>query len=108
MGGSHLLPFICLGIAYFLIAVLAPAVLMQIKGDPGSWSVRGAVWSFAAGVAGAVGALGVILALNHGGSPIVVMPLVFGCAPVINTFVTIGMTRTHREVKPIFYAGLIL
>jgi drug/metabolite transporter (DMT)-like permease len=108
MGGSHMLPFICLGIAYFLIAVLAPAILMQVKGDQGSWTVTGIVWSFAAGVAGAVGALGVILALNHGGSPIVVMPLVFGCAPVINTFVTIGMTRTHREVKPLFYAGLIL
>jgi drug/metabolite transporter (DMT)-like permease len=108
MDGSHLLPFICLGIAYFVIAVLAPAVLMRLKGDPGSWTATGIVWSFAAGVAGALGALGVILALNLGGSPLVVMPLVFGCAPVVNTFVTMGMTKSHREVSPIFYAGLIL
>jgi hypothetical protein len=91
-----------------LIAVIVPIVLLQVKGEQGAWTVGGTVWSFAAGVAGAVGALGVILALTNGGSPIYVMPLVFGCAPVINTFVTMGMTKTHREAKSMFYAGLIL
>lgn len=108
MGGSHLLPFICLGISYFLIAVIAPAVIMRLKGEPGNWTVTGTVWSFVAGVAGAIGALGVILALNLGGSPLFVMPLVFGCAPVVNTFVTMGMTKAHREINPFFYAGLIV
>ncbi len=108
MGRSHWLPFICVGIAYFLIAILAPAILMRIKGEPGNWTVTGIIWSFAAGVAAAVGALGVILALTGGGSPIYVMPLVFGGAPVVNTFVTMAMTKTHREIKPMFYAGLIL
>ncbi len=38
---------------------------------------------------GALGALGIILAINFGGNPIYVAPLVFGSAPVINSFLTI-------------------
>ena len=36
------------------------------------------------------------------------MPLVFGCAPVVNTFVTMAMSRTFMEAGPIFYAGVIV
>ncbi|MCC7086948.1 MAG: hypothetical protein IT427_18265, partial [Pirellulales bacterium] len=70
MGGSHWLPFICLGIAYFLIAVIAPAALLRVKSEPGGWTAGGVAWSFFAGVAGAIGALGVILALSNGGKPL--------------------------------------
>ena len=35
------------------------------------------------------------------------LPLVFGCAPIVNTFVTMAMARTFREAGPIFYAGII-
>ncbi len=108
MGGSHMLPFVCVGIAYFLVAVLAPWALMATRGEQGGWTVTGTIWSVLAGAAGAVGALGVILAFSNGGSPIYVMPLVFGCAPVINTFVTMAMSKTFREAGSFFYAGLIL
>ena len=60
------------------------------------------------GVAGAIGAFGIILALNYGGHPSYVMPLVFGCAPVVNTFITIGLANRWNEVHPMYYSGLIL
>jgi len=108
MQGSALRPFVCVGLAYFLIAVIAPAALLKTKGEPGAWSATGIIWSLAAGAAGALGALGIILALAFRGSPLYVMPLVFGGAPVVNTFLTMYWARSYKQVSPIFLAGLIL
>ena len=36
------------------------------------------------------------------------MPLVFGLAPVVNSFVTIHFSRAYRNIGPAFLAGLIL
>ena len=56
MAGSRLRPFACVGIAYFLIAVAAPLVLIYSRAeDLGSWTANGMLWSFAAGIAGAIG-----------------------------------------------------
>lgn len=101
-------PFICVGISYFLIAVLFPSIMLKFKGEKGHWTMRGFVWSFAAGVVGAFGALGIILALKSGGKPIYVMPLVFGCAPVVNTFVTMAMARSFKEASWPFYIGILV
>lgn len=108
MDHSHLRPFICVGIAYFLIAIVVPVALLALKGERGGWSVAGIGWSLAAGAAGALGALGIILAFQQRGSPVFVMPLVFGGAPVVNTFLTMYLSRTYRQAGPLFYAGLIL
>ncbi|RLS32299.1 MAG: hypothetical protein DWH79_07845 [Planctomycetota bacterium] len=105
---SPLRPFVCVGIAYFLIAVLIPLVLLTRGGEKGSWTRTGVLWSLLAGTAGALGALGVILALNFGGKPIYVMPLVFGGAPVINTLLNAFMTKSFNQLKAPFLAGLIL
>ena len=37
-----------------------------------------------------------------------VMPLVFGGAPVINTFVALTVANTWGAIGPIFVAGLIM
>lgn len=108
MGSNHLLPFICVGVAYFLIAVVVPTIMLRIRGEKGHWTTSGIIWSLAAGTAGALGALGIILAFDAGGKPIFVMPLVFGGAPVVNTFYTMYTSKTFRHANPIFYAGLIL
>ena len=100
--------FICVGLAYFIIAVVVPTIWLQIYGEKGNWTATGFVWSFIAGVAGALGALGIVLAIYNGGNPVYVMPLVFGIAPVVNTFTTMYMAKTLKEVGPIFLAGLIL
>jgi hypothetical protein len=105
---SSLRPFICVGLAYFLIAVVVPIVLLRTKGEAGRWTMKGACWSFMAGAAGAIGALGIILAFKFRGNPVYVMPLVFGLAPVVNTFVTMWMTRTFRQANTVFFAGVIV
>ncbi len=109
MGGSRLRPLICIGVAYFLIAVLVPLALLAPLGDAGVWSIRGGLWSLAAGSLGALGALGTILAFACGGKPFTVMPVVFGCAPVINTLATLALAHTPvTAVSPFFLAGMLV
>jgi hypothetical protein len=108
MDGSRLRPLLCVGMAYFVIAVVVPLIWLYTKGEKGDWTFSGAVWSAGGGVAGAIGALGIILAFNFGGKPTYVMPLVFGCAPVINAFLTIYMAGTWKDVNPLFLAGLVI
>jgi MFS family permease len=105
---SRLRPFVCVGIAYFIIAVVAPIAVLKSKGEKGSWTVGGLVWSLAAGALGALGALGIILAFSFKGKPVFVMPLVFGLAPVVNTAVTMYFTKSFKQAGPLFLAGLIL
>ena len=108
MEGSSLRPFICVGLAYFLIAVVVPLVLLKTRGEVGAWTFTGTVWSLVAGAAGALGALGIVLAFKFDGNPVYVMPLVFGGAPVVNTFTTMYLTKTTKQAGPLFFAGLIL
>ncbi len=108
MEGSSLRPFVCVGLAYFLIAVLAPGIALRLWGEAGNWSSTGIIWSLAAGAAGALGALGIILAIKFHGNPVYIMPLVFGGAPMVNTFLTMYWSRSFRQVSPMFLAGLIL
>jgi hypothetical protein len=108
IGVSHFLPFIFVGVAYFIIAVVAAWIFLAVRGEPGNWSTGGVTWSFLAGAVTAIGALGVILGLAYGGSAIYMMPLIFGGAPVVNTLLTMWMSKIHREASPLFYAGLIL
>lgn len=106
--GSRLRPFMCVGAAYFLIAVIVPALLLARGGEKGSWTMTGVLWSLLAGACGALGALGVILALAAGGKPIYVMPLVFGGAPVVNTLLSAFLNRAFSQLKAPFLAGLLL
>jgi hypothetical protein len=78
MNGSALRPFICVGLAYCVIAFAVPLVWLQLRGEVGNWTATGTLWSVLAGAAGALGALGVILAMRFGGNPLYVMPLMFG------------------------------
>jgi hypothetical protein len=105
---SRLRPFVCVGIAYFIIAVIAPIAVLKSKGENGSWTMSGLIWSLAAGALGALGALGIILAFSFKGKPVFVMPLVFGLAPVVNTAVTMYFSKSFKQAGPLFLAGLIL
>jgi len=82
--------------------------LLRVFVEAGDWTVSGVIWSLAGGAAGALGALGIIMAFNFGGKPIYVMPLVFGGAPVINTFTTILHEGTYQQTTSLFYASLML
>lgn len=110
LGGDRLKPLICVGIAYMVIGVVVPvAFLVATKSLGSGWTTMGTLWSLAAGVCGAVGALGIILAFTFGGKPIYVMPLVFGCAPLVNVVMSSYFAGASlRNVSPLFYAGMTL
>lgn len=99
--------FVGVGLAYFLIAVIIPLLVLQKSGERGRWTLTGSIYSLVAGAVGALGALGIILALGYGGATIYVMPLVFGFAPVVNTLVTALLSRTFNQIRPIFIAGIV-
>ena len=101
-------PFVCVGMAYFAIGVIVPALILSWKGEQGEWTAKGITLSLGAGALGALGALGIILAFNFGGKPVFVMPLVFGGAPVVNSFLTIYMAKRMREIGPLFLTGLVM
>ncbi len=108
LGHSSLRAFVGVGIAYFLIAVLVPLGLLSRKPEKGYWSMGGTLLSLFAGTVGALGALGVILAVAFKGMPIYVMPIVFGAAPVVNTLVTSWLNKSFAQIKPTFILGLVL
>jgi hypothetical protein len=108
MEGSRMRPFLCVGLAYFAIAVIVPSMILAGYAEPGRWTFSGTIWSLAAGAAGAVGALGIILAFNFGGRPIYVMPLVFGGAPVVNTIASVVHEETFGLISTPFYVALVM
>jgi hypothetical protein len=104
--GGRLASILCVGVAYFVLAVVVPVVLMSLRDDAKpEWKTNGLVFSALAGVAGAVGAICVIFAskaavdaAKAGGavSPqeiakyrIYIAPLIFALAPMINTLVSL-------------------
>ena len=72
--------FLCVGIAYFLTAVLAPLALLLMRGASWNYPLSGFAWSLVAGIVGALGAFGVLLAFGAKGTPAVVMSIVFAGA----------------------------
>ncbi len=112
---SNLRAFLFVGVAYFLVAVLVPMLLIFVlKYDPTAKAAPNfngvpILWGIMAGVAGALGALFVIFAATNAGASgvIYVAPLVFAGAPIINTFATIYYfhpVKTTPDWK--FFLGL--
>lgn len=108
--GNRLKPLICVGAAYFVVALLLPTGILIAQGQfSGNWSLPAVTWSSLAGVAGAIGAIGIILALSVGGKAVYVMPLVFGGAPVINTVLSMYWSKAWKHgIHPAFLLGLVL
>jgi hypothetical protein len=83
--------FLCVGVAYFITAVLAPLAMLWFRGATWSFTPGGVAWSLLAGIVGAVGAFGVLLAFGAKGTPAVVMSIVFAGAPVLNALYTLTL-----------------
>jgi drug/metabolite transporter (DMT)-like permease len=113
---SNLRAFLFVGVAYFLVAVIVPAVFIFIlkndptaKGEP-NFNLVPVLWGIAAGTAGAVGALCVIFAVTNAGKggAIYVAPLVFAGAPIINTIATITYFHPVKTMPDWrFFLGLL-
>ncbi|MFO1459447.1 MAG: hypothetical protein U1G08_08550 [Verrucomicrobiota bacterium] len=104
--------FLFVGIAYFLTAVLAPLFLLMGKGAAFSgYTTPGWSWSLIAGIMGAIGAFGTLLAFGAKGTPAAVMSIVFAGAPVVNALVSLWLFRHEidfSKVSPLFYLGIFL
>jgi hypothetical protein len=100
--GGRLASILCVGIAYFVMAVVVPLILMGVRDDAKpEWKTTGLIFSGLAGVAGAVGAICVIFASKaavdsakaEGVSPatyrMYIAPLIFSLAPAINTLLSL-------------------
>jgi hypothetical protein len=109
--------FLCVGIAYFLIAILIPTAILWTRGKP-NWNTTGVTLATLAGAAGAIGALCVIFAtFEYKGPRIYVAPLIFALAPVINTLVSLfwhpDKSALHFSLPDVpphwtLYIGIIL
>ena len=101
--------FLFIGVAYFITAVLAPLAMLMVRGASFTFPSAGITWSLIAGLAGAAGAFGVLLAFGAGGRPAAVMAIVFGGAPVVNAVVAItAFPPGWGKVEWPFYVGLLL
>jgi drug/metabolite transporter (DMT)-like permease len=103
--------FLFVGLAYFLVAVIAPFLLLVLKGANWKYPIGGMSWSLVAGIAGAIGAFGVLLAFGAKGSPAVVMAIVFAGAPVVNALVAISLNPPAGgwgTISSKFWLGIIL
>jgi hypothetical protein len=100
---SRIAGILCVGVAYFVIGVVLPAVLFltgQQKWSDVNLSANGLIFSGLAGVAGAVGAICVVFATkaaiaaaNADGVPpptykVYIAPIIFGLAPIINVLIS--------------------
>jgi drug/metabolite transporter (DMT)-like permease len=102
--GNSLGSFLCVGVAYFLIAVLIPVTMFLMGERTPAWNAYGITFATLAGVAGALGALFVIFAnrnanqlmsqaVEAGLEPVnyrlFIPPVIFALAPLLNTLVSL-------------------
>jgi hypothetical protein len=102
---------LCVGVAYVLVAVLAPLAILVSAGASWTYPAKGLVFSILAGTAGAIGARSVLLAFGAKGNPAVVMSIVFAGAPIVNAVVALLVHPPHggwSSLKPQFLAGILL
>lgn len=113
--------FLCVGIAYVLIAVIFPLARFSLVGRENlNLNVGGVTFACLAGVAGAVGALCVIFA--SAAAPdrnyaLYIAPIIFALAPLLNTIVSMywhpkkgAFHFAPPEQMPgwMFYVGVVL
>ncbi len=103
--------FLFVGVAYFIIAVLAPLGILLAKGASFSFTGKGITYSLIAGSLGAIGAFGILLAFGAKGTPSVVMSIVFAGAPIVNAIVATSLHPPKGGLSGVpwqFYAGILL
>jgi uncharacterized membrane protein len=106
--GNPLRALLCVGMAYFLVGVLVPAIVLGSQGELKGFNSAGVISSTMGGALGAIGAVCIIWAFRNGGSPIFVMPIVFGLAPLINVLFTMAMHPPKTSPNPLLYLGYVL
>src|SRR5262245_25474212 len=120
LGRNPLGNFLCVGIAYFVIAVLFPIAMFMAGERTPDWNGYGITFATLAGVMGALGALCVIYANRAAGQSdykLYIAPIIFAMAPLLNTLISIVWhpSRTagafHFDVKAphwTLFVGIVL
>ena len=115
VGNASMKAFLLVGMAYFVVAVVGPLIVLMKNKTNWSFTGAGLSWSFIAGVAGAIGAFTLILALGAaakgGASTANVMSLVFGGAPIVNALVAMSLHPPEGGLKTVpfaFWLGIAL
>jgi hypothetical protein len=106
--GNPLKALLCVGIAYLLMAVLVPVATLGSQGELKDFNANGTLISTAAGALGALGAVCIIFSFRAGASPLYVMPLVFGGAPLVNVIATAIIHPPKVAPSPMLYIGFLL
>jgi hypothetical protein len=106
--GNPLKALLCVGVAYFLIAVLIPIAGLSAQGGLSGFNTGGLMKATLGGALGAAGAVCIIWAFKSGGLPIYVMPLVFGGAPIVNVLLAMVMHPPRASINPMLYVGFLL
>jgi drug/metabolite transporter (DMT)-like permease len=106
--------FLCVGVAYFLIAVLFPIGMFMSGEKTPQWNAYGITFATLAGVTGALGALCVIYANRSAGQlartntgldvdyRLYIGPIIFAMAPLLNTVISLMWHPSPAEGAMIF------
>lgn len=120
MGGaadphSRYKAYIFVGVAYVIVAILAPLIIMRVDGASWGFPPKGIMFALLAGTLGAFGAFFVLSAMGSVGTrpwmiP-VVMCVVFAGAPIVNAIVALVIHPPKEgwgSIHPLFWAGIIV
>ena len=108
LSGSGVHAFLMVGLAYVLVAIAIPGMMVVRAGSWSTFTPQGSLFTLGAGVLGALGALGIVFALANGGRPNVVPPLVFAGAPVVSVFVAMLYNPPREAPSPLFFIGILM
>lgn len=103
--------FLMVGVAYFVVAVLLPALILVPAKNGFQFEWKGVWYSLIAGGFGAIGAFGILLAFGARGTPVVVMSIVFAGAPIVNAAFSIFLHPPAAglgSINPLFFLGIML
>jgi hypothetical protein len=107
--GNPMRALLCVGVAYFLIGVIVPVVVLTSQGlGLRGFNTTGTTAATVAGALGALGAVCIIFSFRTGGTPTYVMPLVFGGAPLVNVLYTMYIHPPKDAPSPLLYAGFLI
>lgn len=118
-GWTPFKPYVFIGIAYLVIAIIGGLLMMKMQGDSFSYSgpagssgrthFEPAKWGFLAGTLGAFGALCLTTAMmTSRGNALLVMPIVFGGAVSVTAIVSILQLRGNVTINPMLWVGMAL
>lgn len=103
--------FLMVGVAYFVVAVILPGLILLPAEGGFDFEMKGVGYSLVAGSFGAIGAFGILLAFGAKGTPVVVMSIVFAGAPIVNAIFSIFLHPPAggiTSINPMFFLGIVL